>query len=63
MSTPSIRSICLQGFGRTPLLVAYPAELWPYHLRSRGVTLVWFFANVSAIFNIIVNPIALEAIA
>ncbi|WYZ36140.1 hypothetical protein EsH8_XI_000023 [Colletotrichum jinshuiense] len=37
--------------------------IWTYNLRSRGLTLVWTAAASLASFNILVNPIALEAIA
>ncbi|KAK5094637.1 hypothetical protein LTS08_008493 [Lithohypha guttulata] len=47
----------------TPLLVAYPCEIWPYALRSRGLTVTWVTAVVAIAFNTFVNPIALEAIA
>jgi MFS family permease len=46
----------------TPLLVAYPCEIWPYALRSRGLTVTWVTAIVAIFFNTFVNPIALGAI-
>lgn len=47
---------------RTPLLVAYPCEIWPYRLRSRGLT-VSLGASVAAnFFNTFVNLVALESI-
>lgn len=46
----------------TPLLTAYPCEIWPFMLRARGNAATWM-ATVSAIFfNTFVNPIALDAI-
>lgn len=48
---------------RTPLLTAYPCEIWPYRLRSHGLTATWISAVVTIFFNTFVNPIALEAIA
>lgn len=33
----------------TPLLISYPCEIWPYRLRSRGLT-VTFVSTVLAIF-------------
>ncbi|EKG10305.1 Sugar/inositol transporter [Macrophomina phaseolina MS6] len=46
----------------TPLLVAYPCEIWPFQLRSKG-NAVNYVTTVSAIFfNTFVNPIALDAI-
>lgn len=46
----------------TPLLFAYPVEIWPYRLRARGLSLTLFSTMVAVSFNIFVNPIALEAI-
>ncbi|TPX13097.1 uncharacterized protein E0L32_006523 [Thyridium curvatum] len=46
----------------TPLTIAYPAEIWPYHLRSRGLALCGISTYIAVSFNIFVNPIALEAI-
>lgn len=44
----------------TPLVMSYPCEIWPYRLRSRGVTVVGMTTVVAIVFNIFVNPIALE---
>lgn len=49
--------------GSTPLIVAYPAEIWPYQLRARGLALTQMSTYLAIFFNIFVNPIALEAIA
>jgi len=46
----------------TPLLVAYPCEIWPYTLRTKGITVTWVTAISAIFFNTFVNPIALEAI-
>ncbi|KAM6507138.1 hypothetical protein FALCPG4_018522 [Fusarium falciforme] len=51
------------GIAVTPLQVAYPLEIWPYELRSRGISLAWMTMVIAVIFNVFVNPIALEAIA
>lgn len=45
---------------RTPLVVSYPCEIWPYRLRSRGVTVMGLTIVVGIVFNIFANPIALE---
>ncbi|KAH7146314.1 sugar transporter [Dactylonectria macrodidyma] len=46
----------------TPLLTAYPCEIWQFTLRSRGLTVAWL-STVAAIFvNTFVNAIALDAI-
>ncbi|KAI9929387.1 hypothetical protein ASPWEDRAFT_51998 [Aspergillus wentii DTO 134E9] len=47
----------------TPFLTAYPCEIWPFHLRSRGLTVTWVSTICGMFFNMFVNPIALEAIA
>ncbi|KAI4719894.1 general substrate transporter [Aureobasidium sp. EXF-10727] len=46
----------------TPLLIAYPTEIWPYRLRGRGLSLVWVSLVIGVVFNTFVNPIALSAI-
>jgi hypothetical protein len=46
----------------TPLQVAYPLELWPFQLRSRGMSALWMIMISALIFNVFVNPIALAAI-
>ena len=46
----------------TPLLVAYPCEIWPYRLRSRGLTVAFCSTVLAIFFNTFINPIALEAI-
>jgi len=47
----------------TPLLVAYPVEIWQYGLRARGVAVTLTTTLAAVFFNIFVNPIALQAIA
>ncbi|CEN61725.1 hypothetical protein ASPCAL08375 [Aspergillus calidoustus] len=46
----------------TPLLTAYPCEIWPFRLRSRGLMVTWMSCIVAIIFNTFVNPIAMDAI-
>jgi hypothetical protein len=46
----------------TPLLFAYPAEIWAYTLRARGLAVTLVSTQVAVFFNIFVNPIALSAI-
>ncbi|KAM0326608.1 hypothetical protein ACHAQA_006477 [Verticillium albo-atrum] len=46
----------------TPLVVSYPAEIWPYQLRARGIALTQMSTYFAIFFNIFVNPIALDAI-
>ncbi|KAH7139976.1 sugar transporter [Dactylonectria estremocensis] len=46
----------------TPLLTAYPCEVWQFSLRSRGLTLTWCTGVVAIFFNTFINAIALEAI-
>lgn len=47
---------------RTPFLTAYPCEIWPFHLRSRGLTVTWVATICAIFFNTFVNPIALAEI-
>ncbi|KAJ5085290.1 hypothetical protein N7532_010061 [Penicillium argentinense] len=47
----------------TPLVVAYPAEIWTFSLRAKGVA-ISSMANYGALlFNQFINPIAFETIA
>ncbi|KAJ5618334.1 sugar transporter (hexose transporter) [Penicillium herquei] len=46
----------------TPLLTAYPCEVWPFRLRSRGLTVAWVSVVFGNMFNTFVNPIALDSI-
>ncbi|KAI9167959.1 sugar transporter [Paramyrothecium foliicola] len=46
----------------TPLVVTYPAEIWPYQLRARGIALTQLSTYAAIFFNTFVNPIALDAI-
>ncbi|RHZ56164.1 uncharacterized protein CDV56_107532 [Aspergillus thermomutatus] len=51
------------GIALTPLLTAYPCEIWPFRLRSRGLAVTWISTICATFFNTFVNPIALEAIS
>ncbi|OJI81333.1 hypothetical protein ASPTUDRAFT_58618 [Aspergillus tubingensis CBS 134.48] len=46
----------------TPMLTAYTCEIWPFSLRSQGLSMVWLSAIGCTVFNTFVNPIALSAI-
>ncbi|KAM0546482.1 hypothetical protein ACHAPJ_010840 [Fusarium lateritium] len=46
----------------TPLVVAYPVEIWPFNLRARGLSTMWVSTATAVFFNIFINPIALESI-
>lgn len=46
----------------TPLLYAYPTEIFPYELRSFGVALVLFGANLTLIIGSVANPVAMSAL-
>lgn len=47
----------------SPLLAAYPAEIWSYQLRSRGIAVTYCATFLGLFINLFVNPIALAAIA
>jgi sugar porter (SP) family MFS transporter len=47
----------------TPLVAAYPVEIWPYELRSRGVVVTHASTYAALFFNLFINPIALAALA
>lgn len=46
----------------TPLLLAYPIEILPYTLRSKGVSILLFCTLTATMLNTFINPIALEAL-
>jgi len=46
----------------TPLLMAYPAEIFPYSLRSKGLTCTLLSIYGSLVIAAFVNPIGLENI-
>ncbi|KAK5116572.1 hypothetical protein LTR85_009197 [Meristemomyces frigidus] len=46
----------------TPFLSAYPCEIWPYQLRSRGLTVTYISVVIGIFFNTFINPIALGSI-
>ena len=46
----------------TPLLYAYPTEIFPYELRSFGVALMLFGANLTLIVGSVANPVAMTAL-
>ncbi|KAK7700718.1 hypothetical protein SLS57_012032 [Botryosphaeria dothidea] len=46
----------------TPLLFAYPCEIWNYGLRARGMTVTVTTTQLAVFFNTFVNPIALDRI-
>jgi MFS family permease len=45
------------------LLVGYAAEILPYTIRAKGLTVMFLMVDVALFFNQFVNPIALENIA
>jgi MFS family permease len=47
----------------TPFLTAYPAEIWQYQHRARGVTVTYVSTFIALFFNLFVNPVALKNIA
>lgn len=60
--------VCLFAFyfhydiAYTPLLMSYPTELWPYSLRSKGITCELLSIYVSLVIAAFVNPIGMENI-
>jgi hypothetical protein len=50
------------NIGYSGLLVSYSSEILPYHLRAKGLTLMFFCVDLSLWFNQYVNPVALGAI-
>lgn len=46
----------------TPLLMGYPTEIFPFSLRSKGVTIVLIMTNVSLTISSFCNSIAMDNI-
>lgn len=46
----------------TPLLYAYPTEIFPYELRGWGVALTLILANTTLIIGQVANPVAMESL-
>lgn len=60
--------VCLFAFyfhydiAYTPLLMSYPTELWPYSLRSKGISCELLSIYISLVIAAFVNPIGMENI-
>ncbi|KAF3009171.1 hypothetical protein E8E14_004202 [Neopestalotiopsis sp. 37M] len=46
----------------TPLLLAYPTEIFPYSLRAKGLALEFYFNSGGLVIGQFVNPIGMENI-
>jgi hypothetical protein len=46
----------------TPLLLSYPTEIFPYSLRSKGLTCELLSIYISLVIAAFVNPIGMESI-
>lgn len=44
------------------MLVSYSAEILPYHIRAKGLNLMYFCVDLSLFFNTYANPSALHAL-
>ena len=47
----------------TPLSIAYPVEIMPFYLRTKGLSITLTVQFAAGFFNQFVNPIALDALA
>ena len=45
-----------------PITYAYVAEIFPYELRSLGISVTYFSTYLALMFNLFVNPIAMKSI-
>lgn len=46
----------------TPLLYAYPTEIFPYELRGLGVSLTLIGANITLVIGQVANPVAMSTL-
>ncbi|KAK5173692.1 uncharacterized protein LTR77_002373 [Saxophila tyrrhenica] len=53
---------CVYNMAWSGLLVGYAAEILPYSLRAKGLTIMFLMVDCALWFNQFVNPIALENI-
>lgn len=47
----------------TPLIVSYTCEIWPYSLRSKGVSMCQLVTQLAIFFNIFANPVIMDKIS
>jgi MFS family permease len=52
----------MYNLGFCGLLVSYSAEIMPYRIRAKGLTVMFLCVDLSLWFNQYVNPIAIDAI-
>lgn len=50
------------GFAWPGLTVAYTAEILPFNIRAKGLTVAMAVTAASSVFNQYVNPIGLESL-
>ncbi|KLU87965.1 hypothetical protein MAPG_06955 [Magnaporthiopsis poae ATCC 64411] len=50
------------GFAWPGLTVTYAAEILPFHIRAKGMSIGFALSALSSVFNQYVNPIGLEAL-
>lgn len=50
------------ALGFSPLFIAYPAEILPFHLRAKGLAVTLTTDAVACFFNQYVNPVAFAAL-
>lgn len=60
---PSLPIIHSLTFMQTPLSFAYPIEILPYKLRTRGLSVTLTTVFAAGFFNQYINPIALDKLA
>lgn len=53
---------CFYNLAWSGLLVGYGAEILPYNIRAKGLTLMFLMVDIALFFNQYVNPIALNNI-
>lgn len=44
------------------MLIGYSAEILPYNIRAKGMTVMFLMVDIALFFNQYVNPVALKHI-
>ncbi|WPH03829.1 Hypothetical protein R9X50_00671200 [Acrodontium crateriforme] len=51
---------CFYNLAYSGMLVGYSAEILPYNIRAKGLTIMFLMVDIALFFNQYVNPIALK---
>jgi hypothetical protein len=58
--TYSTSPLTFHSYIKTDLFVAYLVEVFPFHVRAKGIAIFQVFSRLAGFFNQFVNPIGIE---